>query len=319
MGKIIAGPCSAESYEQLEKTLLGILEQDIILDYFRAGVWKPRTRPGNFEGYGEKALGWLNDLKKKYSIKIITEVALPEHVRLIEKYNIDAIWIGARTTANPFMIDLLAEHLDGMNIPVFIKNPIHFDLDLWFGAVDRFKNRGIKDISLILRGFKLYENNYLRNDPMWHNIEIIKKQGIDIYLDPSHITGKKTLIPEVCQSANCFGINNFMIETHCDPENALSDADQQIKPDELKKILSNLDKFSCENNLILVDKKIKEISHILKFLENNSRSLKFMNLHELDKLYQNINRVEKFSEDNNIDKRFLSDLFNLLKTYNIKK
>jgi chorismate mutase len=238
---IIAGPCSAETEEQLFTTAeqLSHLKQVSVL---RAGIWKPRTRPGNFEGVGEKGLKWLVDAGQKYNFKTTTEVANALHVDQALKAGVDILWIGARTTVNPFAVQEIVDVLKGHNIPVMIKNPINPDLQLWVGAVERFLESGLTNLAVIHRGFSSYEKSKFRNDPKWGiPIELMSIfPEIPIICDPSHIGGDRLLIQSISQKALDMNMNGLMIETHCKPEKAWSDAQQQITPKKLNEILQQL-------------------------------------------------------------------------------
>lgn len=236
----IAGPCSAESPEQLDKTVSQLVSQGI--QTIRAGVWKPRTRPNQFEGKGEEALKWLQQIKKQYKVKIATEVASVQHVELALKYDVDILWIGARTTVNPFGVQEIADAMRGTAIPVMVKNPINPDLSLWMGAIERISGAGIEQISAIHRGFSSFQETRFRNPPMWQiPIELKTKLGnIPLICDPSHIAGNRKMLFDICQKALDLNYDGLIIETHHDPDNALSDAQQQITPDVLDKLLGNL-------------------------------------------------------------------------------
>lgn len=239
---VVAGPCSAESRAQILETAAAVKELPVQL--FRAGVWKPRTKPGSFEGRGEEALAWLQDVKKEHGLAVTTEVAEPAHIELALKYGIDVLWIGARTAVNPFQVQRLADALVGVDIPVMVKNPVNPDVDLWEGAIQRFQRVGIKDIAAIHRGFSSYGNTAApyRNAPVWTiPIELKRRHPeLPVFTDPSHITGNRSLVAEVSQRAMDMGFDGLMIETHPTPDQALSDAAQQITPDTLKGLLSNL-------------------------------------------------------------------------------
>ncbi len=236
----IAGPCSAESPEQLDKTVSQLFAQGI--KTIRAGVWKPRTRPNQFEGKGEEALKWLQELKGQYDVKIAVEVASVQHVELALKYGIDILWIGARTTVNPFGVQEIADALRGTAIPVMVKNPVNPDLSLWMGAIERINGAGIKEISAIHRGFSSFQETRFRNPPMWQiPIELKAKLGnIPLICDPSHIAGNREMLFEISQKALDLNYDGLMIETHHDPDSALSDAQQQITPDTLSDLLGKL-------------------------------------------------------------------------------
>ena len=237
---VIAGPCSAESEEQVMRTARELAMKGC--HNFRAGVWKPRTKPGGFEGHGEPALPWLAEVKKETKMLVSTEVATPEHVELCLKYGIDILWIGARTTANPFAVQALADSLKGVDIPVFVKNPVNPDLELWIGALERINQAGVKRLGAIHRGFSSYEKKIYRNAPMWQiPIELHRRiPDLPIISDPSHIGGRRELIAPLCQQAMDLGFDGLIIESHCDPDKAWSDAKQQVTPDVLDYILSLL-------------------------------------------------------------------------------
>jgi chorismate mutase len=238
---LIAGPCSAETREQVLETAAALAAMHIHL--FRAGIWKPRTRPGSFEGTGEVALEWLQEAKQLYNIPITIEVAEPAHVELALKHGIDVLWIGARTTVNPFQVQHLADALQGVDIPVMVKNPVNTDVDLWMGAIERFEKAGIKSVAAIHRGFSGYSaaGGY-RNQPNWPiPIELKRRRPeLPIICDPSHITGNRTRIAEVAQKAMDMHFDGLMIETHPRPDEAWSDAAQQITPKALQELLTNL-------------------------------------------------------------------------------
>lgn len=237
---VIAGPCSAETEEQVMLTARQLAS--LGCNVYRAGVWKPRTKPGGFEGHGEKALPWLKRVKEETGMSVATEVATPEHVELVLEYGIDIIWIGARTSANPFAMQALADSLSGVDIPVLVKNPINPDLELWIGAMERLNQAGIKRLAAIHRGFSSYDNKIYRNAPMWQiPIELRRRiPELPIICDPSHIGGRRNLIAPLSQQAMDLGFDGLIVETHCSPNEAWSDAAQQVTPDELYNILSQL-------------------------------------------------------------------------------
>lgn len=238
---LIAGPCSAENREQVLNTgrLLAQIPQ---LSMIRAGIWKPRTRPDIFEGIGEPALEWLQELKKETGLKTCIEVATPEHIELALKSNVDVLWIGARTTVNPFSVQTLADSLQGVDIPVMVKNPLHPDLKLWIGALERLNNAGIDKLAAIHRGFYTYDNKPFRNLPMWEIPIELKRiiPELPLICDPSHISGKRALIQSVAQRALDLSFDGLMIESHFDPSIALTDAAQQLTPSSLKKLIDDL-------------------------------------------------------------------------------
>ena len=237
---IIAGPCSAETEEQLLTTCLALA--DLGVDAFRAGVWKPRTRPGMFEGNGEIALSWIQTVRKHTKIPFSVEVATPQHVELALKYGVEILWIGARTTVNPFNVQDLADCLRGVDVPVMIKNPVNPDLSLWIGAIERIYNAGIRKIVAIHRGFSGMNQDKYRNAPTWQIPLELRRlfPEIPLICDPSHITGRRDLIEMVSQKALDLNYDGLMIESHTNPDEAWSDAKQQVTPLRLKEILANL-------------------------------------------------------------------------------
>lgn len=238
---IVAGPCSAETQAQVLDTAQALSKMPVQL--FRAGVWKPRTRPGSFEGNGREALQWLRMVKTQYQLAVTTEVAKPEHIALALEYGIDVLWIGARTVVNPFHVQQLADALRGVNIPIMVKNPVNPDIDLWEGALERFERAGINHIAAIHRGFSAYQTaSPFRNQPNWVIPIELKRRRPDLAIicDPSHITGNSSLVPEIAQKALDMGFNGLMIETHPTPDTAWTDAAQQITPDMLQQLLDSI-------------------------------------------------------------------------------
>ena len=237
---IIAGPCSAESEEQVMSTARQIASLGIKV--FRAGIWKPRTRPNAFEGVGTKGLAWLKKVKEETGMLTAIEVANVKHVYEALKYGVDILWIGARTTANPFAVQEIADTLQGMDIPVLVKNPVNPDIDLWIGAMERLNQAGIKKLAAVHRGFSTFEKSGFRNNPQWQIPIEIKRRipELPIITDPSHICGNRQGLFEICQEAMDLNFEGLIIESHIDPDNALSDSQQQVTPDELKKLLNRL-------------------------------------------------------------------------------
>ena len=233
----ILGPCSVESKEQMESIIKFLLENEINFEYMRGGIWKPRTNPGQFDGLGEEGLKIIQELKRHYDFKFITEVALSAHLELAFKYQVDAIWIGARTTTNPFLIDNLAQAISShdKNFPIFIKNPINPDVKLWMGAVERFKNKGLNNIHLIHRGFQIYPKGEFRNEPIQEFVDVIKENypELKVIADPSHIIGDKKLIINYIKNNLELFQDGLMIEMHPNPKEALSDAHQQLNFNQL--------------------------------------------------------------------------------------
>lgn len=237
---LISGPCSAETEEQVMSTAKQLANKGVKI--FRAGIWKPRTKPGGFEGVGVEGLSWLKQVKEETGMYVSTEVATPKHVYECLKAGIDILWVGARTTANPFAVQDLADALKGVDIPIFVKNPVSPDLELWIGAMERINNAGLKRIGAIHRGFSSYDNKIYRNLPQWHiPIELRRRiPNLPIICDPSHIGGKRELIAPLSQQAMDLGFDGLIIESHCTPDKAWSDASQQITPDVLDYIMNLL-------------------------------------------------------------------------------
>ena len=237
---IISGPCSAETREQVLETAKRLAATGKV-DLMRAGIWKPRTRPGMFEGVGSVGLSWLAEAKKETGLPVTVEVASTHHVEDALAHNVDVLWIGARTSVNPFLVQELANSLKGVSIPVFIKNPINPDIDLWCGAIERFQRTGLQ-VGMIHRGFSSYSNSEYRNPPMWHLPLEMKRRfpGLIMLCDPSHICGTRNLLKQVAQTSIDLDFDGLMIEAHIDPENAWSDARQQITPEALSFLLDSL-------------------------------------------------------------------------------
>ncbi len=245
---IIAGPCSVESEEKILATAKALAEIPEV-KMLRGGIWKPRTRPDAFEGMGERGLVWLREAKQETGLPILTEVATPEHVELAMKYDIDALWIGARTVVNPFSVQQLADALQGVDIPVFVKNPVSPDLKLWIGAFERFQKAGVSRLVAIHRGFAYYKESPYRNYPMWEiPIELTRQLNVPLITDVSHICGNRELLLPTAQKALDLASDGLMIECHINPDEALTDAKQQITPEALKTMLAALvfrSKQSC--------------------------------------------------------------------------
>ena len=237
---VIAGPCSAETEEQVLTTARQLASRGCKM--YRAGAWKPRTKPGGFEGNGEQALPWLRRVKEETGMLVATEVATPEHVELALQYGIDILWVGARTSANPFAMQALADSLRGTDATVFVKNPVNPDLELWIGAMERINQAGITRMAAVHRGFSSYDNKIYRNAPTWQiPIELRRRiPNLPIVCDPSHIGGRRELIAPLCQQAMDLGFDGLIIESHCSPDEAWSDAKQQVTPDVLDYILGLL-------------------------------------------------------------------------------
>ncbi|MFT4070568.1 MAG: bifunctional 3-deoxy-7-phosphoheptulonate synthase/chorismate mutase type II [Dysgonamonadaceae bacterium] len=272
---LIAGPCSAETEEQVMKTAHQLAENGVKI--MRAGIWKPRTKPGGFEGVGSEGLAWLKRVKQETGMYVSTEVATQKHVYEALKYGIDLLWIGARTTANPFAVQEIAEALQGVDIPVLVKNPVNPDLELWIGALERLSNVGLTKIGAIHRGFSSYDKKIYRNLPQWHIPIELKRRFPDlpVICDPSHIGGKRDLIQPLSQQAMDLAFDGLIIETHCNPDEAWSDASQQVTPARLKEIMSELivrEKGQTTEDLSALRSQIDEIDNqLLEILAKRMR------------------------------------------------
>ena len=272
---IIAGPCSAESREQVLGTAQELAKNGVKV--FRAGIWKPRTKPGGFEGVGTVGLPWLKEVKQKTGMLVATEVATAAHVFEAIKAGIDILWIGARTAANPFAMQELADSLRGTDIPVLVKNPVNPDLELWIGALERLVNAGVTNVGVILRGFSTYDQKMYRNLPLWHiPIELRRRYpNITMFCDPSHIGGKRELVAPISQQAMDLKFDGLMVESHCNPDEALSDAKQQITPQVLDftlKMLVLRENVQTTENISVLRKQIDEIDEqLLAILAKRNR------------------------------------------------
>lgn len=263
---VIAGPCSAESEEQVMETAEGLASRGIKI--FRAGIWKPRTKPGGFEGAGAAGLPWLRRVKQETGMLVATEVATPQHVFESVKAGIDILWVGARTVTNPFAMQELADALKGVDIPILVKNPVTPDLALWIGAIERLYGAGIRKIGVIHRGFSSYEKKLYRNLPLWRIPIELRRQYPDltIFCDPSHIGGKRELVAPISQQALDLNFNGLIVESHCNPDCALSDAAQQVTPEVLDYMLKMLvvrDNVQTTENISLLRRQIDEIDEQL--------------------------------------------------------
>ena len=276
---VIAGPCSAETEDQVLKIANQLKDTDV--SAFRAGIWKPRTKPGMFEGVGAIGLKWLQKVKNETGLLISTEVANSTHVKLALEHDIDILWIGARSTVSPFIDQEIADALEGTEKVVLVKNPVNPDLSLWLGGIERLHSSNIKNLGLIHRGFSTYEKSKYRNIPEWQiPVEVMNRfPDLPMICDPSHISGNRNLIFDVSQTALDLNYDGLMIETHCDPDNAWSDANQQVIPKRLVEIMKDLkmrkittDEEEYQNNLIDLRAKIDVIDHAL--LENLGKRMK---------------------------------------------
>ena len=334
---VIAGPCSAESEQQVVSTARQLMRNPHV-KVFRAGVWKPRTRPNSFEGVGEIGLEWLKAARAETSLLTTTEVANAQHVELCLDKGVDILWIGARTTVNPFQVQEIADALKGVDVPVLVKNPVNAELGLWLGAIERLYQAGIKKLAAIHRGFSTYVEMEYRNSPNWRIPIELKRLLPDLPLicDPSHIAGNRNLIEPISQTALDLGIEGLMIETHIDPDQALSDAKQQITPSVLIKLLDRLQ----ARNVSVKDKQVKgkiarlraEISHVdAQLIQDLAERMK--RVEEIGKLKQEhgmtvlqLHRWENLLADHmaraeklGLDSEFVKAVFELIHAQAIKR
>src|SRR5665213_279167 len=264
---IISGPCSAETEEQVMETAVQ-LQRTGKVDIMRAGIWKPRTRPGSFEGIGTKGLPWLQNARKVTGIPVAVEVATAKQVEDALHFEVDVLWLGARTSVNPFSVQDVADALKGADVPVLIKNPINPDLELWIGAVERVAKAGIKQIGLIHRGFSSYGNSEYRNAPMWHLAIEMKRRFPEMLFinDPSHICGRRDILLDVAQTAIDLDFDGLIIESHVDPDKAWSDAKQQVTPGRLAEMLDSIrwrkEDVASEEYHTALEKLRQQINHL---------------------------------------------------------
>lgn len=290
---IISGPCSAESENQVLQTAKKI-ESIGKVRIFRSGVWKPRTRPNAFEGKGEEALKWLNQVQSQTSLKVAVEVAQPAHVELALKYEMDVLWLGARTVVNPFSVQEIADSLKGVDIPVLVKNPLNPDISLWIGALERINQAGINKLIAIHRGFDFLKKSPFRNAPMWEiPIELKRRYPqLPIIVDPSHIGGKRDLIFDISQKAMDLGMNGLMIESHINPDTALTDAAQQLTPQRLEDVL---------NQLVVRDQKGNtDFQQELEEYRSEIDKLDAVLIETLSQRFDMVDEIGRFKLNNNI-------------------
>ncbi len=333
---IIAGPCSAESEEQI-LTIAHAVNTNPAVKIFRAGIWKPRTRPNNFEGVGEAGLSWMQKVKSETSLLTSIEVANAKHVELALKYNIDILWIGARTTASPFAVQEVAEALEGTNIPVMVKNPVNAELPLWIGALERINKSGTNKLIAIHRGFTGVGNSIYRNLPMWEQPMELKRlfPELPIICDPSHIAGKSDLIENLSQKAIDLDLDGLMIETHQDPPNAISDAKQQVTPKHLDEILNNLTnktEYSLsgnfENNIEILRAQIDRLDNeLIGLLKNRMQVVEQIGKEkvknnitalQIHRLAQIMEERTKKADALGISSEYITEIFKLIHSESLK-
>ena len=335
---LISGPCSAESELQLRKTVEEILQGPNKITAIRAGVWKPRTRPGNFEGIGSPALKWLANIQRDMNIPVMTEVGTARHVEEALEAGIKMLWIGARTTVNPFYVQEISEAFRGTDISVLVKNPIHPDLGLWIGAMERINAVGVGALAAVHRGFYSSDTETYRNDPKWELALDLRHRVPDlpIICDPSHIAGKKEYIFETCQTAYDLDMDGLMIESHYDPARALSDAEQQLTPAELHEMLSLLirrkSKLEDPEQYRILDEMRDVIDRIdqdllsiilerMKIVDGIGALKRGSNLtiFQIERWYEIISSRGKRSEEMGIDPKMADEIFRILHKYSIQR
>jgi chorismate mutase len=290
---VISGPCSAETYDQVLETAVQLAAIPQV-KVFRAGLWKPRTRPSTFEGVGEIGLEWLTEARKQTGLLTTVEVARPEHVEACLKHKVDILWLGARTVVNPFSVQELAEVLKGVDIPVMVKNPLNPDVSLWIGAIERLNKSGIRKLVAIHRGFYYYHHALYRNQPMWEiPIELQRRiPGLPVICDPSHISGCRELLLPVSQKALDLEMAGLMIETHCSPDKALTDAHQQITPKELGGLIASLVVRQCKGDM--------EFETKLEILRREIDKMDAELLDILSKRMKIVGEIGQYKKENNI-------------------
>lgn len=330
---LIAGPCSAESELQILKIANEIKG---FADVFRAGIWKPRTSPNSFEGVGEKGLKWLQKVKAETGLQVITEVATANHVELCLSTGIDMLWIGARTTVNPFYVQEIANALKGVDIPVFVKNPIHPEIGLWLGALERLNNAGVSKLAAIHRGFYNYKKSAFRNDPKWEMPIKLREEihDVPIICDPSHIAGKASLIEDVSQTAMDINLDGLMIETHSNPLSALSDSKQQVTAKKVKKILNNLilrdtklrdeafkgKLMEFRNQIDVLDHQMIELLNDRKMIVEviaNFKSQNKLTIFQIERWFEILQSRKLIANNLGIDNQMVAEIFELIHKYSI--
>ncbi len=330
---LICGPCSAENRDQVLKSAKDVKEAGV--KWFRAGIWKPRTRPNSFEGVGVIGLQWLKEVQQRFSLQVCTEAAKPSHVEECLKAGLNAVWIGARTCSNPFSVEEIAESLRGVdNISLLIKNPITPDVHLWLGAIERMEKAGVKDIIAVHRGFALENNSLYRQSPLWRiPIELQRlRRDIKIICDPSHIAGKREYVKEIALSAASIGFAGLMIETHNNPNEAKTDSLQQLYSKDLKAFLSSIkfpDNTETNNNeLEIYRQEINDIDKNICSLLSDRMQLskqiaeiklsKNMTVFQPNRWQQVIEKIVSLSQEQGLSKEFIEEIYNIIHQESIK-
>lgn len=337
---LIAGPCAAESEVQLLNTakqlLLESQRANIVIDFFRAGIWKPRSHPDSFSGWGEKALPWLQRVREEFNIPVCVEVATPEHVELCEKFGVDAYWLGARTTVNPFLVEDILRAIPNKSKTIMIKNPVMPDLATWQGAIERAYQAGFNSVWAIHRGFSSLQENVFRNAPSWEIPVALKLKfpTLPIICDPSHITGNRNYIAQIAQIALNYGCDGFMVEVHQDPQKALSDSTQQLTPKEFVQLVqglllrvdnndwvesllmierSKIENVDCQIASLLVQR-MQAIENIAKIKMDNN-----ITLLQPNQWSRVVERYYRNALHDDIYKNFLDQYLNILHHYSLEK
>ena len=329
---LTAGPCSAESFEQLYSTAQALLPLNI--DYFRAGLWKPRTRPSSFEGVKDKGLDWMVRIQKDLKLKICTEIASADMADKCAEYNFDAVWIGARTTQNPFTTEDIARALEGTNMCVMVKNPLNPDVKLWLGAVERLEKHGIKKIMAVHRGFSLSYNKY-KQSPLWRIPLEFKRlrQDIPIICDPSHIAGDRMYVGQLAHDAVAIGFDGLMVETHISPDSALTDAKQQITPEQLTELIGSIPSVTDNHKgydtlLAALRKQIDDIDDVLigalKDRMDISKKIALikkqnnMRIFQPERWQEVVKNVTNLAEDKDLDGDFVKEIYGIIHQDSVK-
>ncbi|MCX4333387.1 MAG: bifunctional 3-deoxy-7-phosphoheptulonate synthase/chorismate mutase type II [Bacteroidales bacterium] len=327
---VIAGPCSAESEIQVMETARQLRAFGI--NVFRAGIWKPRTHPGSFEGVGSQGLKWMQRAKKELGLKIATEVASEKHVFECLKYGVDLVWLGARTTANPFLVQEIADALKDVDIPVLVKNPVNADIDLWIGALERLNAAGVRKLGVIHRGFSAFQKSRYRNEPGWQIAVELRSRypKLPFFCDPSHLAGKRDYIQEISQRSLDLGLEGLMIESHCDPTCALSDAGQQLLPADLENLLyhqlvvreNDSDNLEYKENIDLLRSQIDVIDeNLLNMLASRMKVSRKIGEYKRDnniailqasRWDSILDEMIRKGAENGLDEKFITAVFNAI-------
>lgn len=333
---IIAGPCSAETENQLVSAASALC--GLGLDAFRAGIWKPRTHPGNFEGVGEKGIEWLVRIREEFGVKVCTEVALPEHVEVCLRAGIDMLWIGARTVANPFLVQQIADSLNGSRVPVWVKNPMAQDIELWAGAVERLRESDVNVIGLIFRGFPGNGSGLYRNRPEWGAAIEMRRRFPELKLlcDPSHISGDSGLVEDLSVKSLDLGFDGLMLEVHPEPDKALSDAPQQLSPEAFAGLLAKLSSRNASSQDEIFQSEIQRLRTVIDRIDADLVGLLAERLEisreigelkrrnnvtilQMDRWNQVLEEVKSLGAEKGVDSELVARLFTLIHEASVLK